>query len=524
MSRFFRFGAALSSLSLVWAQEALATSYEIGPADNLATAIQALVPGDELLLGGGSYVLSGYFEIAVSGTAGQPIVIRAKDGEVPVIEQQAEQNIVNVLGSYLEFRGLEFTGGSRGIRVQTGSFITVEDCHIHHTGANAISVNDSGVDYAGIILRRNHIHDTGGVGEGMYLGCNNNDCQFHDSLIEGNWIHDTNGPTVDQGDGIEIKEGSYGNIVRDNVIHDTGYPCIITYSTLGNGPPNIIERNAMWGCGDHGIQSAADVVIRNNIILSAAADGIRNQPHQSGEPANIEIVHNTVLKVSGDALRSDGIVGSVLIANNALYAQNGNALRVTGDLAGVTVSGNVGVGSLQGVSAGFTATGTLADFVAASFSGAPPNDVFPSPSSVLLGAADVAHLASDDFNGTARDGQLDVGAYNFDAAGNPGWTLEAGFKPLPTPGGSGGAGSGGGSGSGGSGAGAGSASGGAGPSAGGGSAGGAGGAGGGDASDEADGCDCRSASASSGGRNWWLAGLAAMLLRLRKRHCGGSKP
>lgn len=36
------------------------------------------------------------------------------------------------------------------------------------------------------------------------------------------------------------------------------------------GGPNVIERNVMWGCGDHGIQSAADVIIRNNIVLGSA--------------------------------------------------------------------------------------------------------------------------------------------------------------------------------------------------------------------------------------------------------------
>ena len=118
----------------------------------------------------------------------------------------------------------------------------------------------------------------------MYLGCNNDGCRMFDSLIERNYIHHTNGPSVTQGDGIEIKEGSYDNVVRDNVIHDTNYPCILTYSAVGNGGPNIIERNLLWNCGDHAIQSAADAIIRNNIILGAAYDGIRNQPHQTGVP------------------------------------------------------------------------------------------------------------------------------------------------------------------------------------------------------------------------------------------------
>lgn len=513
-SRLLLAGAAAVATSLA-AEDAHATVYEIGPADDLAGAIAVLVPGDELVLAGGSYVLTGYFEIAVAGTAGQPIVIRAKDGETPVIEQQSLQNIVNILGSYVTLRGLELKGGDRGIRIQGASYVTIEDCHLHDTAANAIAANDVGVDYAGIVIRHNHIHDTGGNGEGMYLGCNNNGCQFHDALIERNWIHDTLGPTVDQGDGIEIKEGSWGNVVRDNVIHDTGYPCIITYSAVGNGPPNVIERNAMWGCGDHGIQSAADVIIRNNIVLGAAADGIRSQPHQSGAPANVEIVNNTVLAPANNAIRVEGAVGSVLVANNAVYAQAGNAIQVGGDLAGVTVAGNVGMGALVGASSGLSATGSLSDFVLASFSGAPPNDVFPAPGSMLIGVADSAHLVMDDFNGTARAGQADVGAYRFDPSGNPGWQLAPGFKDAPVApptggGGVGGAGAGGAASAGGNAANGGAPSGGA----------GAGGAG---AGDEGDGCDCSTAPGGDTNRSALLLAVGLSLAARRRfsrgRHC-----
>ena len=105
-----------------------------------------------------------------------------------------------------------------------------------------ISANSSGT-YEGLKILRNHIHHTNGTGEGMYLGCNSNGCRVANSLIEGNYVHHTNGPNVSQGDGIELKEGSYGNTIRDNVIHDTNYPGIITYSTVGNGAANVIEGN-----------------------------------------------------------------------------------------------------------------------------------------------------------------------------------------------------------------------------------------------------------------------------------------
>ncbi|MFO0555856.1 MAG: right-handed parallel beta-helix repeat-containing protein [Polyangiaceae bacterium] len=503
-------GAALAG-ALLSPSVARAAVIEITPADDLQASVSALNPGDELVLGGGTYNLSQRFAIDVQGTAAMPIIIRAKDGETAIITRpDANQNTINVENAaYVELRGLEVVGGSHGIRITASSFITIDGCHVHDTGDVGISANVPGSSYDHLTIVNNHIHNTAGTGEGMYLGCNDNGCQMHDSLIAGNWIHETRGPAVSQGDGIEVKEGSYNNVIRDNVIHDTNYPCIITYSTVGNGAANVIERNALWNCGDHGIQSAADAIIRNNIILSAAADGIRNQPHQAGAPANLTIVHNTVLKAAGDAIRSDGIVGSVTIANNALYAPAGNAIRVGGDLSALTVEANVGVGSLNGLAAGFDASGDLAtDFVAASLSGAPPNDVFPKAGSHLVGAAAAAYVPSDDFNGTSRAATLDVGAYVYDDA-NPGWTLGAGFKDTVTNPGTGGAG--GGASSGGAGAGGQSSS-----------SGGAGGAGGsgsdGNPTGADDGCGCATPGASprTGGVLFGLLAFGALFGRARR--------
>lgn len=519
--------ALLAGAALTTTRAAEAAVIEIGPAEDLIGAINKLAPGDELVLQGGEYNLSPKLSITVSGTAQDPIIIRAKDGEVPVITRpDANQNTINIENtSYVTLRGIEVKGGSHGIRINNSSFITIEECHIHDTDDVGLSANIPGSKYEGLKLLRNHIHDTSNTGEGMYLGCNTNGCQVFDSLIEGNYIHHTNGPNIAQGDGIEIKEGSYNNIVRDNVIHDTNYPCIITYSTVGNGGPNIIERNVLWGCGDHGIQSAADVIIRNNIILSANADSIRNQPHQSGSPANIVIAHNTILKGAGDAIRSDGITGAVTIANNAIYAPGGSAIRVNVNGGQVTAAGNVGVGGLQGLNMGFSAAGELAtDFVQASLNGAPPNDVFPKMGSALIGAGDKAYVAADDFNGTPREGIADVGAYTFDAAGNPGWVLEPDFKdPLMSgTGGSGGGGGGGGAGGSGTGGGAGGGqggSGGEGNGAGGAGTGGSSGSGGDDPGDDG-GCSCRAAGSSSERTTalaWLGLGLMAAALGARRR-------
>jgi hypothetical protein len=294
---------------------------------------------------------------------------------------------------------------------------------------------------------------------------------------------------------------------------------------------NLLERNAMWNCGDHGIQAEADAIIRNNLILGAKADGIRNQLHQQQAVKDLTIVHNTVLN-AGTAMRTDSVSGPVVIANNALYSQNGTALRVSGDTTKITIAGNVGMGSTQNVSSGFSGGGALAtDFVDAAFGGTKLN-VFPKAGSTLIGAGDTQYVADDDFNGTKRNGVADVGAYKYDAAGNPGWPVGPGFKDITGTGATGGSGGGGGSAgaaTGGGGGSAGSAAGGSsaggtsagGSSAGGTSAGGSAGSAGstsGGSSDDG-GCGCRTRPLGPSPKSAWLVlfGVVGWSVRRRRR-------
>ena len=433
---------AATAVVALAARPAAAGTVEVTTADDVEAAIGRLQPGDELIVHGGTYTLTSRFSFSLVATAAQPIVIRAAAGERPIFHRPDQaQNIWDIdRAEHVTLRGLEFSGGSAGVRISAARFLTIEDCEIHDTGDVALRANDVGAMYEGLHIVHNHIHDTGGTGEGMYLGCNNGGCQVFASLIERNHVHHTNGPTVVQGDGIELKEGSHDNVIRDNVIHDTHYPCILTYATAGNGGVNVIERNALWGCGDHAIQSAADATIRNNIILGSAARGIAMQPHQSGAPANLIVVHNTVLHATSDAIRVSGMVGSVVIASNAVYSQSGSAIAVAGDTARLTVAGNVGVGAISGLPGGFTAGALATDLRGASYGGAPPMDVFPAPGGGLVGTGAVAYVTADDFNGAPRDGVADVGAYRFAAGGNPGWVLTDDFKDLLAPVGGGDAG------------------------------------------------------------------------------------
>jgi hypothetical protein len=419
--------------ALLAASSVRAAVTEIGPTDDFRTIMQGLQAGDTLILDAGTYTLTSYFALTLTGTAAQPILIRAQTGQQPIVQYvDSSQNIVNLVNStFVIVDGIEFTGGSRGIRIQGGGNITIQNCHVHGTAANAIAANDDGYVYANLNFIHNEIDHTGDTGEGFYLGCNDDACRIHDSVVANNYIHDLNGPDISQGDGIEIKKGSYAIIVRDNVIHDTGYPGITMYDVNGNGAPNLIERNVVWATGDNGIQVTADATVRNNIVLSAAsgASAFASNNIQNGSAANLVVVNNTFLMPAGNGIKLNGVTGTATIANNAIYAPNGDAIAANGTLTQLSVIANAGQGSLNGVSGGFSATGNLtADFFSATLSGAPPQNLIPM-GSLLPSAANVLLLAPDDFDGTPRH-SADIGAYRANPSGTVGWVLAGNFKIL----------------------------------------------------------------------------------------------
>ena len=425
------FKSLLFGLTVVGCSSLPAADIEIFPGDSFETAVEILKPGDTLTVHEGTYFDSGRISIGVKGTLNSPVIIEAAAGEerplITRIPGDTAQNTINIEGAeYLTIRGLEISSnGGDGINMSGNpSYITLEDLVIHDI---SVGINfRSSMQH--ITVRRNHIYATNDTGEGMYVGCNYATCAVSDSLIENNWIHDTF--AASQGDGIEIKRGSHSNIVRDNVIHDTNYPCILLYGTEGN-PRNVVEGNVMWNCGDSGIQAAADSIIRNNIILEGPDNGFNSQPHQDVSPNNLEFIHNTI--VGGDpCVRISGWDNKpgLVFANNAVYCSS-SSFNV-GGLNGVAVSGNV----FEPATGSFPSGGnTQGRSESLDFIDAAGRNVYPTSDSSLIGAGDPTYAVSNDFNGTPRLASVDTGAYDWTGAQNPGWRIAPGFKdsnPAPT--------------------------------------------------------------------------------------------
>ncbi|MFK8014551.1 MAG: right-handed parallel beta-helix repeat-containing protein [Gammaproteobacteria bacterium] len=272
------------------------------PFERLANSLK---PGDELIVHDGVYSQTCTRRLQVNGTAEQPILIRAADGARPTLTRpvthNATQNNLEIVdSSFVTIRGLRFFGGSIGVRFMGGSDIVFEGNEVAGTDTSAITINSG--DATRLTLRNNHIHHTGQsrvapvTGEGIYVGCNDAECIVTDSVFAYNRIHDLRATHGGGNDGIEIKPGSGGNVVRGNRIRNTtigrAFPCIFAYG--GGVEPNLIEDNHLAQCGE-AIQVVSDAIVRNNTIVDSTIAGIVSAPHvQVGTPKDLVIADNQV--------------------------------------------------------------------------------------------------------------------------------------------------------------------------------------------------------------------------------------
>jgi hypothetical protein len=392
--------------------------------EDLKGTLEGAIAGDEIIVHEGTYPTGSKWTLNFQGTELEPIIVRPADGEAVIIQGIPSQNIIDIGGTYYTWRGFEMIGGSHGIRVETSAHALFEDLHLHAVGDVGISCNRTGMTYEDVTIRGLHIHDTGvdgGPGECMYLGCNDDACQMWDSLIEYNWCHDTSGS---QGDGIELKTGSYNTVVRHNVIHDVNYPGITMYGTVDGKAANLVEGNVVWNVVDNGIQTVGDVIVRNNIVMNVGANGIHAKPSQGEEVLALSVVNNTVYNPGGTCLRGNDFLATNgnLIANNAFLCAGGTAMNLPSGSGDATVAGNAVDGGVQGAGSGtFTVTTGSAVLDAAGM------DLYPIAGGPLVDAGEASFAPSDDYNAIPRDATPDVGAYEWTQAENP-CPIVSGFK------------------------------------------------------------------------------------------------
>jgi hypothetical protein len=316
---------------------------EIGPDANLCAALEALPPGEELVLQPGDYRAGCVIRRGGSPTA--PLVIRSADPQQPahLVHPGPDANILNVRASDVVIRGLRFgpTGADMdGVRVISGHRITVEECQFTGMGGIAVAANHTSV--RGLTVRRNLITESRATA--LYFGCHDGAaCSVTGLLIEGNHIRGVSVAGADVGYGIQVKLNSSATI-RNNVILDTKGPGIMVYGARDLITTSLIERNFVRGSRTSSgiVVGGGPVMVRNNISGWNVEAGIGLENYGGrGLLRGVVLVHNSVYanQQGGIWAPEQGPLEATL-HNNAVHARAGTpplpparpGLRMTGNV------------------------------------------------------------------------------------------------------------------------------------------------------------------------------------------------
>ncbi|MCO4771842.1 MAG: right-handed parallel beta-helix repeat-containing protein [Deltaproteobacteria bacterium] len=421
---------------------ALAADLNLGPGSDLPTLIGGVAPGDTVTLADGEYPIESRIDfVDLAGTEGAPIVLRAAEGATPVIVRNGGGATIQITrSSWVRIVGVDIRGGDSGdpenpynhagVGISEGSSdILLDGMRIGNLRSNAVGIGDA----SNVTIRGCEMHDLVN-GNGIVAGCSDGNCWLSGGIIAGNWVHG-----LEESSGIYIHNAGQGNTVRDNVVHTVGSRGIRVGTTAG-GAENVVEGNAVWSTGGHGLVANGPSTVRNNIVFDSAGNGIRSDGSSDGF-ADARITHNTVFGTDDDGVELVGWATKTgcVLANNAVSNANGYAMQA-GDGAideGNRIVGNVATGLIRGFDELLGHYGP--GFGAGDFEDAVNWNYYPVDGSAVLDQGDVAadsYVPSTDFNGAARDGAApDVGAYERIENTNPGWLVREGFKATGAIGG-----------------------------------------------------------------------------------------
>lgn len=126
------------------------TNYAATPASNLQAMINALLPGDVLTLGAGTYS-NAAITIAVNGSPTNPITIkgaRLSSGATAVIIRTpggggGGTQGWKITGSYLYIQGVDIEQSDRGLNIDNASHIKIQDVGIQYCAKEAVWIHNN---------------------------------------------------------------------------------------------------------------------------------------------------------------------------------------------------------------------------------------------------------------------------------------------------------------------------------------------------------------------------------------------
>jgi hypothetical protein len=203
-----------------------ARQVDVSDGPGLARALATALPGDLIHLAPGVY--RGKFKAAASGTAAAPIRVCGPRAAVLSVGSLTTGYGLHITGSHWEIRGLTVAEAKKGVVLDGAHGVVLDGIEVRDIGNEGVRFRAFSSDN---VLRGSYIHHTGRTGdphtgEGVYVGsfngqwCEHSGClpdRSDRNVIEGNII----GPET-TAESIDVKEGTTGGVIRDNVFDGRG--------------------------------------------------------------------------------------------------------------------------------------------------------------------------------------------------------------------------------------------------------------------------------------------------------------
>lgn len=227
------FSLGCAANTVVPAKEKISENYssvrvvKVKSGSELTKALRLAKPGDDIQMADGTYAGKFKIEYSASGTAKNPIKL---SGSRNVILDAGDINTGYVLylnANYWELNGFSLTNGLKGLMTDSASYNIIDGLFVHGIGEEGIHLRSFSSNNTIMNVR---VENTGlktpDYGEGLYIGSAKNNWKKYsngqadkcdNNLIENNHI----GPNV-KAECIDIKEGTTGGVIRNNVFDATG--------------------------------------------------------------------------------------------------------------------------------------------------------------------------------------------------------------------------------------------------------------------------------------------------------------
>ena len=441
-------------LALLYATAVWGATYHLAPNGNDAAAgteaapwktfakVNALQPGDTLLVHEGTYTQTAGVAISVDGTEGAPITVQGV-GAVTITGSAAR---IFVCGAdlqpvnWLTFRNLRFYEVTWPVRFYEGAnHVTFEDIEVARCfrGLQVFGGGD-------LTFRRVWIHDSGaGIGLGEKEVPEHG---VNGALVEDCWAERNrqdliapplpNGWVVSNDTHLLVVEDFCSEIVvrrcKASGHADAGFdlksPCLVD-SCFSTGSPNGYK---LWGRG-------GPAVLRNSIAVNNLDTGVT---------FGAGVIENCTLANNGRcALRPNGPLAGIAVRNSILAGAGGGEVLVrlyrakTSGVKGEVFQGDHNLywspqptdlawychdadresHSLAGLAAGELPLGAGCLFADPLFANALAGDLHLRPGSPAIGAGVALAGVGSDYDGTPRPGQgpVTIGAFEVPTANAP---------------------------------------------------------------------------------------------------------